>query len=60
MRFSSAAALFSLAPFAQAAPTVHPREHKLEYDTNYGAQYQSGIFYVNWVRPERLRDLELF
>jgi hypothetical protein len=49
MRFSSAATLFTLASSASATPTVRPREHALSYDTNYGAKYQSGIFYVNWV-----------
>jgi hypothetical protein len=49
MRFSSAATLFTLASSATAAPTVRPRERAPSYDTNYGAKYQSGIFYVNWV-----------
>jgi chitinase len=50
MRFSSATTLFSLASIAQAAPALHQRENALQYDTNYGAKYQAGIFYVNWVR----------
>jgi hypothetical protein len=50
MRFSSATTLFSLASIAQAAPALHQRETALQYDTSYGAKYQAGIFYVNWVR----------
>jgi chitinase len=53
MRFSNAAALFSLASLGQAAPAVHAHKHAHARDVGYGGgyggpQYQSGIFYVNW------------
>ncbi|KAG9190922.1 chitinase [Alternaria panax] len=50
MRFSNAAALFSLASLAQAAPAVHSHKHAHQRDVGYGsgAKYQSGIFYINW------------
>jgi chitinase len=50
MRVSNAAALFSLASLAQAAPAIHNHKHAHPRDVGYGSgvKYQSGIFYVNW------------
>jgi hypothetical protein len=60
MRFSSATTLFSLASIAQAAPTLHQRESAPQYGTNYGAKYQAGIFYVNWVSNSKMRNTSKF
>lgn len=51
MRFSSAATLlsFALNPFAQAAPAVHGHVHAHTRAPTFGTNYQSGVFYVNWV-----------
>jgi hypothetical protein len=49
MRFSNAAALFSLASIAQAAPAVDVSSR-----ANWGTKYQAGVFYVNWVSSSRV------
>jgi hypothetical protein len=49
MLYSSAATLSILASLAHAAPTIHPREHARSYELDYGAKYQSQIFYTNWL-----------
>ncbi|KAI4696466.1 uncharacterized protein J4E88_000643 [Alternaria novae-zelandiae] len=65
MRFSNAAALFSLASVGSAAPAVHGHKHAHARDLGYGGgygggQYQAGIFYVNWAiyaRKHMVTDL---
>jgi chitinase len=54
MRFSNAAALFSLASIAQAAPAVESREVDVSSRANWGTKYQAGVFYVNWVSSSRV------
>jgi chitinase len=60
MRFSNAAALFSLASIAQSAPAVESREVDVSPRANWGTKYQAGVFYVNWgiyARKHMVTDL---